>query len=204
MINLLQNSADEKVALSTPSIRKKTANAPLAYPLSSTILSTSTGTFPSFASYPNRDSKTCSESTVAESKESAINPAFVNTRFNGGAKGNSTSLAFLFIFSNCGDMVKMPPFFLSPSSSSLSLASLRNMFSTVSLAFRSVMLYCFNVLRARSGLSMIPMVITSQPTDGCPRRADSDWAVTRDPIHSSDMRSNIIERDVFEVVAVRR
>ncbi len=42
---------------------------------------------------------------------------------------------------------------------------------------------------------MIPNVITSHPTAGWESRADSDWAVTSDPMHSSDMRSNIIDND---------
>jgi len=39
----------------------------------------------------------------------------------------------------------------------------------------------------------MPMVIISVPTVGWPRRAASFWAVTRAPMHSSDMRSKIIE-----------
>mmetsp|Transcript_17585 Transcript_17585/g.35124 ORF Transcript_17585/g.35124 Transcript_17585/m.35124 type:complete len:320 (-) Transcript_17585:466-1425(-) len=135
--NLRQNSAAENVELSTPSIRKNTANAPLAYPLSSTVASTSGGTFPWAASYPKRAKRTCSEFTVGDSNESAIKPAFDNTLFNGGANGNSTSLAFLFMFKSCGLMVKIFPFFPpSPFSPFFSSSSLRNIFPTVNLALR--------------------------------------------------------------------
>lgn len=51
--------------------------------------------------------------------------------------------------------------------------------------------------RALSGRSMIPMVMTSHPTEGWARRADSFWAVTSDPMHSSDMRSKIMERPLL-------
>ena len=45
---------------------------------------------------------------------------------------------------------------------------------------------------------MTPMAMTSQPTFDWPSRADSDWAVTSDPMHSSDIRSKIIESDEEE------
>jgi hypothetical protein len=35
--------------------------------------------------------------------------------------------------------------------------------------------------------------MTSHPTTGWESRALSLWAVTNDPMHSSDMRSNIID-----------
>ena len=40
---------------------------------------------------------------------------------------------------------------------------------------------------------MMPNVMTSHPTTGWESRALSLWAVTNDPMHSSDMRSNIID-----------
>mmetsp|Transcript_18972 Transcript_18972/g.41121 ORF Transcript_18972/g.41121 Transcript_18972/m.41121 type:complete len:332 (+) Transcript_18972:307-1302(+) len=202
MTNRRQNSAALKVELSTPSMRRNTASAPLANPRSSTMASTSSGTLPWAASNPNSANSTCSALTVGESNESAICPAWVNTRFSGGANGNSTSLAFLFIFNNCGDIVNIFPFlpFSSPSTSSSPISSSRNMCSTVSLAFLNVIPYCFNVLLARSGRSMMPMVMTSHPTLGWARRADSPWAVTSEPMHSSDIRSKIMEREDDEVV----
>ena len=42
---------------------------------------------------------------------------------------------------------------------------------------------------------MMPSVMTSHPTVGCERRADSFWAVTREEMHSSDIRSKIIQSD---------
>jgi len=56
--------------------------------------------------------------------------------------------------------------------------------------------YLDNVFRAFSGRSMMPIVMISVPTVGWPRRADSFWAVTSAPMHSSDIRSNIMEREV--------
>ena len=50
---------------------------------------------------------------------------------------------------------------------------------------------------------MMPMVITSHPTEGWPRRADSPWAVTSPPMHSSDIRSKIMESEEDDDV-VRR
>lgn len=41
---------------------------------------------------------------------------------------------------------------------------------------------------------MIPRVMTSHPTVDWERRADSFWAVTRLLMHSSDIRSKIMER----------
>ena len=79
---------------------------------------------------------TCSLLTVGLSKLSAMEPALVRTRLRGGAKGSSTSRAFLFMFNSAGLIVKM--FFFSPPASSPAAASSRNIFSTVSLAFLSV------------------------------------------------------------------
>ena len=42
---------------------------------------------------------------------------------------------------------------------------------------------------------MMPSVMTSHPTVGCERRADSFWAVTSEEMHSSDIRSKIIQSD---------
>lgn len=37
--------------------------------------------------------------------------------------------------------------------------------------------------------------MTSHPTLGWERRADSVWAVTSEPMHSSDIRSKIMESE---------
>lgn len=42
---------------------------------------------------------------------------------------------------------------------------------------------------------MTPSVMTSHPTVGCERRADSFWAVTSEEMHSSDIRSKIMQSD---------
>ena len=43
---------------------------------------------------------------------------------------------------------------------------------------------------------MIPRVMTSHPTVDWERRADSVWAVTREEMQASDMRSKIMESGV--------
>ncbi len=58
--------------------------------------------------------------------------------------------------------------------------------------------YLESVLRAFSGRSMMPSVMISVPTVGWQRRADSFWAVTSAPMHSSDIRSNIMESAVVD------
>jgi hypothetical protein len=45
--------------------------------------------------------------------------------------------------------------------------------------------------------------MTSHPTVGWDNRALSLWAVTSDPIHSSDIRSNIIDSRVDDEEEVR-
>jgi hypothetical protein len=47
---------------------------------------------------------------------------------------------------------------------------------------------------------MMPKVMTSHPTVDWERRADSFWAVTREEMQDSDIRSKIMDRDEDDVV----
>mmetsp|Transcript_11935 Transcript_11935/g.25840 ORF Transcript_11935/g.25840 Transcript_11935/m.25840 type:complete len:370 (+) Transcript_11935:2270-3379(+) len=183
-----QNSVEEKLSASMPSIRRMTARAPLANPSSSIVAAAFT--LPSSSvSYSNRASRTCSELIVGESISSAIREAAVRTRLSPCVNGNSTSLALLLRL-NIRPMPPAPPLL-----SSLSLSSL-NISETVRLTFRRVIPYFFRVVRAFSGRSTIPRNMISVPTLDCPREADSFCAETRAPMHSSDIRSNSMDRDV--------
>mmetsp|Transcript_18714 Transcript_18714/g.28415 ORF Transcript_18714/g.28415 Transcript_18714/m.28415 type:complete len:365 (-) Transcript_18714:494-1588(-) len=183
-----QNSVAEKSS-PNPSICMRTANAPRAYPSSSSLAPASL----LFSDSQSRSaSKTCSELIVALPVVvpifvlSATFPAAFSVLFNPGLNGNSTSLAFLFI-------LNILPKLLLPESSPTPSPSGWNISSAVRRILRRVMPYFCRVLRAFSGRSMIPMVMISVPTMGCPRRAASFWAVTSAPMHSSDMRSKIMD-----------
>ncbi len=70
----------------------------------------------------------------------------------------------------------------------------QNMCLTVSLALGRLTPYNLSVLRALLGWLKMPRVMTLHPTAGWESRADSNWEVTRHHMHSSEMRSNIMER----------